>query len=108
MAALVVDPSIALAWGLPDESSAYAEAALAVVEKSVVHVPELWPREVANGLAIAYLRKRITPADEEKSLAELSRLTIHTCTFRYYAHRRVSAASHGVLLSPVTVIEAPP
>src|SRR6266849_4070785 len=77
MAALVVDASIALAWGLPDESSAYAEAALTAVEKSVVHVPELWPREVANGLAIAYLRKRITPADERKFLAELSRLTIH-------------------------------
>lgn len=49
MATLVVDASVALAWALPDEISAYADAALAVVEKSVLRVPELWPREVANG-----------------------------------------------------------
>lgn len=76
MAALVVDASIALSWGLPDESSDYADAALAAIEQHIIRVPEIWPREVANGLAIAYLRKRITPADEQKFLAELSRLNI--------------------------------
>jgi predicted nucleic acid-binding protein len=49
--ALVVDASIALAWGLPDESSAYADAVLAVVERDGLRVPDLWPREIANGLA---------------------------------------------------------
>jgi hypothetical protein len=58
MHALVVDASIALAWALPDESSAYAEAALTVVEQNGLRVPEIWPREIANGLAVAYLRKR--------------------------------------------------
>jgi hypothetical protein len=51
MAALVVDASIALAWGLPDETSAYADAFTC-----------------ENG---------ITPTGEQKFLAELSRLTIH-------------------------------
>jgi predicted nucleic acid-binding protein len=73
---IVVDASIARAWALPDESSAYAEAVLAVVEREGVRVPELWAREVANGLAVAYLRKRITPADERAFLAALSRLRI--------------------------------
>jgi hypothetical protein len=51
---LVVDASIALAWALPDESSAYADTVLAVVERErLLRVPELWPREVANGLAVA-------------------------------------------------------
>ena len=73
---LVVDASIALAWALPDESSAYADAALAAVERDGLRVPDLWAREVANGLTVAYMRKRITPADEHAFLAGLSRLNI--------------------------------
>ena len=73
---LVVDASVALAWALPDESSAYADAVLAVVEREGLRVPELWAREIANGLAVAYLRKRITSADERAFLVALSRLSI--------------------------------
>jgi predicted nucleic acid-binding protein len=73
---LVVDASIALAWALPDESSAYADAVLAAVEREGLRVPVLRAREVANGLAITYLRKRITPADEKAFLAALSHLSI--------------------------------
>ena len=73
---LVVDASVALAWALPDESSAYAEAVLAVVEREGLRVPELWAREVANGLAVAYLRKRITSADERAFVEALSHLSI--------------------------------
>jgi predicted nucleic acid-binding protein len=73
---LVVDASVALAWGLPDESSAYADAVLAVVEREGLRVPDLWAREIANGLAVAYLRKRITSADETAFLAALSKLRI--------------------------------
>jgi predicted nucleic acid-binding protein len=74
--ALVVDASIALAWALPDETSTYADAVLAVVEQDGLRVPSLWAREVANGLVVAYLRKRITPADESAFLAALSQLSI--------------------------------
>ena len=73
---LVVDASVALAWALPDESSPYADAVLAVVEQEGLRVPELWAREIANGLAVAYLRKRITSADEKAFLAALSHLSI--------------------------------
>ena len=73
---LVVDASVALAWALPDESSAYADAVLAVAAVDGLRVPDLWAREVANGLAVAYLRKRITPADEKAFLAALSHLSI--------------------------------
>jgi predicted nucleic acid-binding protein len=74
--ALVVDASVALAWALPDESSVYADAALAVAEAEGLRVPDLWAREVANGLAVAYLRKRITPIHEQAFLAALSHLDI--------------------------------
>ena len=73
---LVVHASVTLAWALPDESSAYADAVLAVVERDGLLVPELWAREVANGLAVAYLRKRITSADERAFLEALSHLMI--------------------------------
>jgi hypothetical protein len=56
---LVVDASVALAWALPDESSDYADAVLIAVEREGLRVPDLWAREIANGLAVAYLRKRI-------------------------------------------------
>ncbi len=61
---------------MPDECSVYAEAVLAVAEADGLLVPELWAREVANGLAVAYLRKRITPADEKAFLTALSHLRI--------------------------------
>ena len=73
---LVVDASVALAWALPDESSPYADAVLAVVEQEGLRVPDLWAREIANGLAVAYLRKRITSSDEKAFLAALSHLRI--------------------------------
>ena len=73
--ALVVDASIALAWAPPDESSNYTDAVLAVVERDGLRVPSLWAREVANGLVVAYLRKRITCADESEFLSALSQLS---------------------------------
>jgi predicted nucleic acid-binding protein len=73
---LVVDASVALAWALPDENSPYADAVLAVVEREGLRVPDLWAREIANGLAVAYLRKRITSTDEKAFLAALSHLSI--------------------------------
>jgi len=73
---LVFDASVALAWALPDEISTYADAVLAVVERDGLRVPELWAREIANGLAVAYLRKRITSADENAFLLALSYLNI--------------------------------
>jgi predicted nucleic acid-binding protein len=73
---LVIDASVRLAWALADESSAYADAVLGVVEQKGLRVPELWAREIANGLAVAYLRKCITSTDEKAFLAALSHLSI--------------------------------
>ena len=73
---LVVDASVALAWALPDESSAYADAVSAVVERDGLRIPDLWAREIANGLAVAYLRKRITSSDEAAFLKALANLRI--------------------------------
>ncbi len=47
-----------------------------VVEQEGLRVPELWAREIANGLVVAYRRKRITSVDEEAFLRALSHLSI--------------------------------
>lgn len=91
--ALVVDASVALAWALPDESSAYADAVLVAVEREGLRVPDLWAREIANGLAVAYLRHRITSADEKAFLEALSNLS--------HFHRRRGCAG---LLSGVPAL----
>ena len=73
---LVVDASVAPAWALPDEINTSADAVFAVVERDGFGVAELWAREIANGLAVACLGKRITPADENAFLLALSSLSI--------------------------------
>jgi predicted nucleic acid-binding protein len=60
----------------PATTSDDADAVLAVVERDGLRVPELWAREIANGLAVAYLRKPITSADENAFLLALSYLSI--------------------------------
>jgi len=76
MAAIVVDASVALAWALPDEISAYADAVLAAAESEGVRVPDLWPREVANGLAVSHSRNRLSVDDEQTFLTALTLLAI--------------------------------
>jgi predicted nucleic acid-binding protein len=78
---LIVDASIALAWGLPDESSSYAVTVLEAVEQHVMHVPALWAYEIANGLVIATRRQRITQAEVQRFTAALSRLRVSVSRF---------------------------
>ncbi len=60
----VIDASLALAWGLPDETSPQADRFLSRVSgKDVLWVPSLWWYEVANALILAERRKRLTEAD---------------------------------------------
>lgn len=76
MSGIVVDAYVALALILPDESSHYADAVLSVAEKEGLRVPSLWSYEIANGLALAYARKRITPSETNIFLTAISRLRI--------------------------------
>ena len=76
LVAIVVDASVALAWALPDESSAYAEDVLTAAHAEGIYVPGLWAREVANGLTLAYRRRRMTITDQDAFLDALSSLNI--------------------------------
>ena len=57
--AIVLDASAALAAVLPDEDSAFCEAAVAAGLNEGLIAPALWPYEVQNGLLVALRRKRL-------------------------------------------------
>ncbi|MBI4481576.1 MAG: type II toxin-antitoxin system VapC family toxin [Acidobacteria bacterium] len=70
----VLDCSLALAWGLPDETSKRADRFLVQVSrKSTFWVPALWWYEISNALTVAQRRQRLTEADSMR-LVELYRL----------------------------------
>ncbi len=65
MSSWVLDSSMALAWGLPDERSPSADRFWEEVESGVqLDVPALWWYEVANALVVARRRERV---DEERA-----------------------------------------
>jgi predicted nucleic acid-binding protein len=67
----VVDASVSAAWFLPDEATAFTEAALQATATQDVWVPALWRLEMSNLLLRAQRRKRIT-ADKRAELAALA------------------------------------
>ncbi len=64
LAGLVLDSSLALAWGLPDENSDQADRLLNRVSGDKnLWVPALWWYEIGNALLMAQKRNRIKEAD---------------------------------------------
>ena len=76
MASLVVDASVGAAWFLPDEATAFTEAALAATATGEVWVPALWLLEIGNMLLSAQRRKRITAAKREELAQAASALRL--------------------------------
>ncbi len=63
----VLDCSVALALGLPDEDSDKVETFFKKrIQKSDIWIPALFWYEIANALAVARRRKRITRADHTR------------------------------------------
>ena len=80
MAGFVLDASIAISWCFPNdpsENTPYSRAILEHVEEADAVVPEVWPFEIANGIFVAFSkRKRITEADIHEYLQLLESLPI--------------------------------
>lgn len=76
MPPFVVDASITLSWCFADEITEYSRAVLAALETTHAVAPALWPFEVANALAIAERRKRITQEGIAGFLERLGQLPI--------------------------------
>ena len=72
----VVDSSVVMAWAFEDEASEYADTVLQSFGNARAVVPQLWPLEVANVLAVAERRGCLTAADSSRFLALLSALPV--------------------------------
>ena len=75
-AAFVVDCSIAMAWLFHDEATPKTAALLNGLSTETALVPAWWYIEITNVLAMAERKGRITPAQSDAFIADLSKLGI--------------------------------
>ena len=75
-AAFVVDCSVAMAWLFHDEATAKTEALLKRLADETALVPAWWYVEITNVLAMAERKGRISPAQSDAFIADLSKLGI--------------------------------
>lgn len=71
MNAFVLDASVALTWCFEDEATPSSVGLLDRMQTENAAVPATWPIEVANVLALAERRRRISSADSASFLAKL-------------------------------------
>ena len=79
MKPIVIDPSAAAAWVMPDEAT---DAALdlyaqACSEDGLFHAPQLWPWEMGNILVMGHRRERITAEGVEHGLQALAAANVN-------------------------------
>jgi predicted nucleic acid-binding protein len=75
--AYVIDPSVALAWLLPDETNDRADAFRAAIENGAdAWIPVHWWLEIGNGLLMAERRQRITPDQVVQALSFVNSLPL--------------------------------
>jgi predicted nucleic acid-binding protein len=74
--AFVVDCSIAMAWLFHDEATPKTKALLNRLAIERALVPAWWFIEITNVLAMAERKGRITPAQSDAFIADLSKLGI--------------------------------
>jgi predicted nucleic acid-binding protein len=73
----VFDASVTMAWCFDDERTAATDALLTRLATSPATVPQIWPLEVANVLALAMRKGRLTPAKRAQFIALLEASPIH-------------------------------
>jgi len=72
----VIDASVTLAWYFEDEEHSYAHRVLGLLDGEGAVVPGIWCLEVANGLAVAERRGRLSTADVSRVVSLLLGLPI--------------------------------
>ena len=72
----MVDASLTLSWCFADEATPYSRAVLAALETTYAVVPAIWPFEIANVLALAERKQRISQEGIAAFLETLRRLPI--------------------------------
>jgi predicted nucleic acid-binding protein len=104
----VLDASVALAWVLPDEGNAYADACLDRTTTEGAVVPPIWPLEVGNVLLIALRRGRVRREEFEVCVDRLASLPIEVemeATHHALAGVLVLAAQYGLTTYDAAYVE---
>jgi predicted nucleic acid-binding protein len=77
----VIDSSMALAWGLPDERSPSADRFWNQVGPDAqLWVPALWWYEITNAIVVVRRRGRLDEASSQELLSLLGRLPVTTAS----------------------------
>lgn len=96
---LVLDCSMAMAWCFADESTPETARIQDRLAAEAAVVPAHWFLEVANVLAMAEKRKRISPEDSQQFVQLLSILDIQVdeeASHRAFGHVLPLARGHGL------------
>ncbi len=109
MAELVIDPSVALAWLLPDETTASANAVRKEIEEGAqAWIPAHWWLEVGNGLLMAERRHRISSEKVDHALMLINALPLeedeHTAG-RLAGRTFALARKHGLTIYDAAYLE---
>jgi len=72
----VLDASVTINWAMRDESHPVADLAFSELRSGTATAPAIWWYEVRNILVVNERRKRITPADSNRFLADLNTLEV--------------------------------
>lgn len=98
-AAFVLDCSIAMAWLFHDEATPKTAALLNRLVTETALVPSWWFIEIANVLALAERKGRITPAQSDSFVANLGKLGIERddeAPGRAFTHLLALCRTHGL------------
>ena len=96
-AAFVVDCSIAMAWLFQDEATPKTTALLNRLATEMAVVPAWWSIEISNVLVMAERKGRITPAQSDAFISDLSKLGIerdHEAPDRAFSHLLALCRAH--------------
>ncbi len=93
MKPIVIDPSAAAAWVMPDEQVSAAKDlyAQARTVDSLFHAPQLWLWEMGNVLVMGHRRLRLSADDVERGLELISAAQV-TLDATPNVHRRAQIA----------------
>lgn len=96
-AAFVVDCSVAMAWLFHDEATPKTTALLDRLATETALVPAWWFIEITNVLAMAERKGRISPAQSDAFIADLSKLGLERdddAPDRAFTHLLVLCRTH--------------
>ena len=104
----VLDCSLTMAWFFEDEATPATDAIFAALPESEVHVPALWPMEIANVMTLAERKRRTTEAKIShfvKTLLEQPIYIDYESPDRSFTHLMPLAKRHGLTIYDAAYLE---